>query len=99
MYSCRRGLSNRPARGTFIACSESGDCGAQVQREACRCLVAAGGVWPRGIVIVDLGRNQISGMDEVAIQRLVQKLVPHSAVGACDKAILRWLSRCDVVPF
>ena len=33
IYALWRGLSNRPARGTFIACSGSGDCGGQVQGE------------------------------------------------------------------
>ena len=31
IYAFWRGLSNRPVRGTFIACSGSGDCGGQVQ--------------------------------------------------------------------
>jgi hypothetical protein len=33
IYAFSRGLSNRPVRGTFIACSGSGDCGGQVQGE------------------------------------------------------------------
>jgi hypothetical protein len=33
IYAFWRGLSNRPVRGTFIACSGSGDCGGQVQGE------------------------------------------------------------------
>ena len=48
IYAFRCGLSNRPARGTFIACSGRGDCGGQVQGEACRGLVAKGRVGPRG---------------------------------------------------
>ena len=39
IYAFWRGLSNRPARGTFIACSGTGDCGGQVQGETCRGLV------------------------------------------------------------
>ena len=49
--------------------------------------------------IVDQGRHQLAGMGEVAEQGLVQKLVPHPAVEALDKSILRGLSGRDVVPF
>lgn len=58
IYAFRRGLSNRPARGTLIACSKSGDCGGQVQGEACGGLVAEGRVGPRGVVVGDPGRDQ-----------------------------------------
>ena len=37
---------------------------------------------PLGVVVDDLGRDQIAGMGAVAKQRLVQKLVPHFAVVA-----------------
>ena len=77
----------------------TGDCGGQVQGEACRGLVAEGRVGPFGVVVRDPGRDQIAGMGEVAEQRLVQELVPHPAVEAFDKAVLHRLARRDVVPF
>ena len=44
-----RGLSNRPARGTLIACSGTGDCGGQVQGEFCRGLAREGRVRASGV--------------------------------------------------
>ena len=85
IYAYWRGLSNRPARETLIACSGSADCGGQVSCEACRGLVAEGRVGPCGIVVGDPGCDQITGMGEVAEQRLVKELVPHPAVEASAK--------------
>lgn len=70
-----------------------------MQGEACRGLVAEGRVGPRGVVIGDLGCEQIAGMGEVAKQCLVQKLVSHPAVEAFDETVLHQLARRDVVPF
>jgi hypothetical protein len=62
IYACWRGLSNRPARGTFIAWNESGDCGGQAQCEACGGLLAKGRVRPHGVIVCHPGRDQIAGM-------------------------------------
>ena len=35
IYAFRRGLRNRPTRGTFVARGGSGDCGGQVQGKTC----------------------------------------------------------------
>jgi hypothetical protein len=99
IYARWRGLSNRPARGAFKLRSGSGDCGGQVQGETCRGLVADGRVGPFRVVVGDPGGDQITGVGQVAEQRLVQKLVPHSAVETFDEAVLHRLARCDVVPF
>lgn len=98
-YAFPPGLSNRPARGTFVACSGARDCCGQVQCEACGGLVAEGQVGPRSVVLGDPGRDQIAGMGKVAKQRLVEKLIPHPAVEAFDKAVLLRLYRRAVVPF
>jgi hypothetical protein len=66
IYANRRGLSNRPARGTLIACSGSGDYGGQVQGETCGGLVAEGRVGPCGVVVCDPIGDQITGMGQVA---------------------------------
>lgn len=66
IYAYWRGLSNRLARGTLIACSGSGDCGGQVQGEACRGLLNEGRVAPFGVVVVEPGRDQIAGMSHRA---------------------------------
>ena len=54
---------------------------------------------PRGVVVIDPGRDQIAGMGEVAEQRLVQELVPHPAIEAFHETVLHRLSGRDVVPF
>ena len=72
IYAFRRGLSNRPARGTFIACSGTGDCGGQVQGETCGGLVAEGRMGPRGVVVGDPVGDQITGMGQAAEQSLVE---------------------------
>lgn len=77
-------MSNRTARGAFIACSGTGDCGGQVQGKACGGLLAKGRVGPRGVVVGHPSRDQITGMGEVAEQRLLQTLIPHRAVEAFD---------------
>ena len=79
-YACWRGLSNRPSRGTLIACSGTGDCGGQVQGETCGCLVAEGRMGPCGVVVGDPGVDQSTGMGQVAEHCLVQELVPHPEV-------------------
>ena len=84
IYAFWRGLSNRPARETFIACSGSGDCGGQVQGEACGGLIAEGRVGPRGVVVGDPVGNELAGMGKVAEQRLIQEFVPHPAVDGED---------------
>ena len=99
VYASWRGLSNRPARGTLIACSGSGCCGGQVQGEACGGLVAKRGMRSRGVVIGDPCRHQFAGIVEVAEQGFVQKLVPHPAIEAFYEAVLHWLAGRDVVPF
>jgi hypothetical protein len=72
VYAYRRGLSNRPARRTFIACSGTGDCVGQVQREAYRGLVAEGRVRAFGVVVSDPSGDQIAGMGQIAEQRFVK---------------------------
>lgn len=98
IYACWGGLSNRPARGTLIACSGSGDCGGQMQGETCGGLVAEGRVGPRRVVVGHPGGDQVAGMGEVSEQRFVEKFVPHPAVETLDEPILHRLSRRDVVP-
>jgi len=75
-------LSNRPARGTFIACSGPGDCGGQVQGETCGGLVANRGMRPDGVVVGDPGRDQIAGMGQVSEQGLVQGTASQKAANA-----------------
>ena len=53
VYASWPGLSNRPARGTLIACSGSGGCGGLVQGKARGGLVAKHGMRSRGAVIGD----------------------------------------------
>lgn len=96
IYAFRRGLSNRPARGTFIACSGTGDCVCQVQGETCGGLAAKGRMGPRGVVIGDPSLDQVAGMGQVPEQGLVQKLVSHPAVEAFDESILHRFARRDV---
>ena len=43
--------------------------------------------------------SYITGLCQVAEQRLVQELVPHPAVEAFDETVLHRLARRDVVPF
>ena len=52
-------MSNRPARGTLIACSGSGDCGGQVQGEACEGLTVRFRMQPGGVVVGAPGRHQL----------------------------------------
>ena len=98
IYARRRGLSNRPARGAFKLRSGTGDCGGEVQREPGGGLIAQCRMRALRVVVGSPGFDQISGMGDVVEQRLVQKLVPHSAVGTFDEAVLHGLARCDVVP-
>jgi hypothetical protein len=65
-----RGLSNRPAHGTFIACSGSGDCGGQMRGETCGGLVAEARMWPRGVVVSDPCCRQLSGLSPQRFQQL-----------------------------
>jgi hypothetical protein len=76
-----------------------GDCGGQVQGEACRCLVSEGRVRAFGVLVGHPSRDQIAGIGESSEQRFVEKLVAHPAVEAFYKAILHRLTWPDVVPF
>jgi hypothetical protein len=72
IYAFRRVLSNRPSRGAFITCSVTGDCGGQVQGEACGGLVSECRVGAFVVVVGHPSCDQITGMGEVAEQRLIQ---------------------------
>jgi hypothetical protein len=79
IYACRRGLSNRPARGTFIACSGTGDCGGQVQGKACGGLVA-----DPSVRHLTEGSRSVSGAPSVARaetrRAAMRTLLPFSAL-------------------
>src|SRR5437660_1562485 len=56
------------------------------------------GMWPIGVIIgAPLGQDD-PGVGDRAEQRLVKQLIPQAAVEALNKAILRRLAGCDVMP-
>lgn len=61
--------------------------------------IAQSAVWPHGVVVGDPFGDQIARVGDVAKQRLIQELVPHSTIEAFHEAVLHWLSRRDVMPF
>lgn len=69
--------------------SGTGDCGCQMQGKTCWGLVSEGRVRPFGVVVGDPFGDQIARVGDVAKQRLIQKLVPHSTIEAFHEAVSR----------
>ena len=60
--------------------SGTGDCGCQVQGETCWGLVTEGRVRALGVVVGHPSRDQITGMGQVAQQRLADASAPRAEI-------------------